>query len=87
VSQETLRLGAWASLGIFVHVLLSWFLRELCNHFGSHWILFQFYMYGLLVYDSYFKVLNFSRFWEIVIINAVFILIGILFIKKISNIP
>jgi len=27
VSQETLRLGAWASLGIFVHVLLFWFLR------------------------------------------------------------
>ena len=27
VRQETLRLGAWASLGIFVHVLLFWFLR------------------------------------------------------------
>jgi len=33
-------------------------------------------MYGLLVYDSYFKVLYFLRFWEIVIINVVFILIG-----------
>jgi len=39
-------------------------------------------MYGLLVYDNYFKVLNFPHFWEIVIINAVFILIGILFIKN-----
>jgi len=27
-------------------------------------------------------VLNFPRFWEIIIINAVFILIGILFIKN-----
>jgi len=27
-------------------------------------------------------VLNFPHFWEIVIINAVFILIGILFIKN-----
>jgi len=33
-------------------------------------------MYGLLVYDNYFKVLYFPRFWEIVIINVVFILIG-----------
>jgi len=28
VSQETLRLGAWASLGIFVHVLLFWFFLD-----------------------------------------------------------
>ena len=34
----------------------------MCNQFGSHWILFQFYNYGLLVYDSYIKVLNFPRF-------------------------
>jgi len=36
-------------------------LRILCNPFRSHWVLFQFCDYGLLVYDTYIKGFEFSH--------------------------
>jgi len=46
---------------MYVYMFIILALRILCNHLGSHWLLFQFYGYGLLVYDTCIKGFEFSH--------------------------